>query len=85
MVFTVGWLSLAAAILSARSYPRGGPIALIVGFFAIPLLSAAVGPRWGTVGGAAIVMAGWVMLGMAMYRRSEGPTTADVSATAHAA
>lgn len=67
-VFTLGWIALAAATLRAGVFSRRGPILVIAGFFAIPILGGLVPGMWGMAAGNAVLAAGWILLGREMAR-----------------
>ena len=62
-VFTLGWIALAASTI--RSWPAQGRAAVLViaGFFAVPLLSALLGPLWGGILGNTVLGSGFFLLG----------------------
>jgi hypothetical protein len=68
--FTVGWIALAASTMRYSSLSRTGPALLIAGFFAIPILSAAIRNPWGAIVGNAVLGAGWIRLGYELRTRS---------------
>jgi hypothetical protein len=61
--FTLGWIALAASTLRVCRPLRRAAVLVIAGFFAIPLISAALGPIWGSALGNLILGSGWVLLG----------------------
>ena len=61
--FTLGWISFAISMLLANVFARPGPLLVIAGFFAIPLLSAVFSPVWGGVLGNAVLGSGFILLG----------------------
>ena len=65
--FTLGWISFAASMLATKIFARLGPILIIVGFFAIPLLSAAISPIWGGALGNAVLGLGLILLGRELF------------------
>lgn len=69
--FTFGWLAFAAAMLRSGGFNKFGPILIIVGFFAMPMLSAALPQMWGLIVGNAILSAGWLSVGRDLFRFSE--------------
>ncbi len=71
--FTLGWLGFAASMLANRLYGRLGPILLIAGFFAVPILGAALPLPWGQIPGNIVLGTGWILLG----RQLRSLATAD--------
>ena len=67
-VFTLGWIAFAAASLRAHVFSRPGPILVIAGFFAIPILGGLLPGVWGFAAGNAVLGAGWVSLGQEIAR-----------------
>jgi hypothetical protein len=61
--FTLGWILLSVSMLLARVYSRRGPILVIVGFFSVPILTAALPGAWGAILGNAVLGIGWMLLG----------------------
>lgn len=72
--FTLGWISFAASMIVAGVFPRLGPVLIIAGFFAIPLLSAVTSPILGGVLGNAVLGSGFIILGRELFR-SHAPAT----------
>ncbi len=72
--FTFGWISFAASMLVTKIFARLGPILIIAGFFAIPLLSAATSPIWGGALGNAVLGLGFILLGRELFH---SPTAAQ--------
>lgn len=66
--FSLGWIALAGVTVRARVLPRAAAWLVIAGFFATPLFSALLSPRWGGVLGAAVLGAGFIGLGRAVAR-----------------
>jgi len=66
--FTVGWIALAVSTLRVTPASRRGAWLVIVGFFTIPLLGAALPGTWGFVAGNAVLGAGWLLLGVDVSR-----------------
>ena len=62
-VFTLGWIAFAAATIRSWPAQRRAAFLVIAGFFAIPLLSALLGPIWGGIPGNAILGSGLFLLG----------------------
>jgi len=61
--FALGWIALATSTLRVCPTQRRAAALVIAGFFAIPLISAALGPLWGGVLGNVILGSGWILLG----------------------
>lgn len=70
VTFTLGWILFAVSMLLARVYKPTGPILIIAGFFAIPLLSALISPIWGGVLGNAVLGSGFILLGRELLNKS---------------
>jgi hypothetical protein len=68
VTFTLGWISFAISMLLAKVFTRLGPCLIIAGFFAIPLLSAAISPTWGGALGNAVLGAGFILLGRELFK-----------------
>ena len=68
MTFTLGWISFAASMIVARVFGRLGPVLIIAGFFAIPLLSAVTSPILGGVLGNAVLGSGFIILGRELFK-----------------
>jgi hypothetical protein len=66
--FTAGWIALAVSTLRVTPSSRRGAWLVIAGFFAIPLLGAALPGAWGIVAGNAVLGAGWILLGADLLR-----------------
>jgi len=62
-IFMTGWLLLAISMLLARVFRRIGPILVIAGMFAVPILAAALPGIWGFVAGNLVIASGWTILG----------------------
>ena len=61
--FTLGWIMFSVSMLLGGVYARRGPILVIAGFFAIPILSAALPGVWGPILGNTVLGSGWIVLG----------------------
>ncbi len=72
LAFTVGWLLFSTSMLIANTFGRIGPILVIAGMFAIPLLSAMISPVAGMALGNAILSSGWIVLGLELSRKTDG-------------
>lgn len=66
--FTFGWLAFAVSMLMAKDFPRPGPVLIIAGFFAVPLLSVATTPVIGGALGNAVLGTGFILLGRELVR-----------------
>jgi len=66
--FALGWIALAAATIRARVLDRRAAMLVIAGFFAIPLLHAALESVTGDIIGNAILGSGWIWLGLGVRR-----------------
>jgi hypothetical protein len=76
VIFYLGWLLLALALLRARRMPRWSAGLLLAGFLVTPLLNGikALGVLGGIVA-SLIVGAGWFLLGLRMIRMPpDGPS-----------
>jgi hypothetical protein len=69
-LFTLGWIAFSIVVLRAKQLPRHAAALVIAGFFALPLLTAAFGPKWGGALGNAILGSGFVLLGRAVRARA---------------
>ncbi len=67
-LFSIGWIVLEVSTLRAWKPGRRPAIAVIAGFFLIPILSAAFGVTWGGVAGNAILGFGWFFQGRAVAK-----------------
>ncbi|MEE8371553.1 MAG: hypothetical protein V3R73_05340 [Sphingomonadales bacterium] len=70
--FAIGWLAFSASMLMAKVFTRLGPALVIAGFFAVPLLTVALG-TWGAIMGTVVLGAGWIVLGRELIKGSENP------------
>jgi len=71
ITFTLGWIMFSASMLRSGVYARRGPILVIAGFFAVPILTAALPDAWGAVVGNAVLGSGWIMLGYELFAFAE--------------
>lgn len=62
-LFMIGWLLFAISMLIARVLNPVGPILLIVGLIAIPILAQVLPDLWGFIVGNVIVGTSWVVMG----------------------
>ena len=67
LAFVLGWIMFSVSMLLAGVYPRRGPILVIAGFCAAPILSAVLPDMWGAVIGNVVLGAGWIMLGHELF------------------
>ena len=65
----LAWSGIAVA--AGGVYARRGPILVIAGFFAIPILSAALPDVWGPILGNAVLGSGWIVLGYELFVSEE--------------
>lgn len=68
VTFTLGWISFAVSMIVARVFARPGPVLIIAGFFAIPLLSAVTSPILGGVLGNAVLGSGFILVGRELFK-----------------
>jgi hypothetical protein len=68
VTFTLGWIAFSVSMLLAGVYSRTGPILVIAGFLAIPILGAALPASWGPIVGSTILGCGWILLGRELYQ-----------------
>ena len=63
--FTLGWIIFSISVLTAKALPRRGPILVLSGFVAIPILSAVLSsPVWGGILGSIPLGGGLMLMGM---------------------
>jgi hypothetical protein len=62
IVFTIGWITLAASTLLARVLSRAAAWLVIAGFFSIPIMGAVAGVG-GQIAGNVLLAVGWIWLG----------------------
>ncbi|MFD0737940.1 hypothetical protein ACFQZQ_01370 [Lysobacter koreensis] len=67
-LFALGWIALAVSTIRVCRPHRRAAWLLVIGFFAVPMLSAAFGPLWGGALGNAVLCSGWILLGLAVSR-----------------
>jgi len=67
-IFTGGWIALAVSTLRAGMLSRPSAVLVLVGFFAIPILGAALPGRWGAMIGNAVLGSCWIGLGWDLHR-----------------
>jgi hypothetical protein len=72
VTFALGWIAFAASMLLARVFARLGPILIIAGFFAIPLLTAATSLELGGALGNAVLGSGFISLGRELFKNPRG-------------
>jgi hypothetical protein len=63
LVFSAGWIAFSISMLLSGVYSRRGPVLVIAGFFAIPILGAVLPGAWGLVAGNIVLGLGWILLG----------------------
>ena len=69
--FSLGWILFCISILTANVLPRLGPILVLSGFVAIPILSAAISdPIWGGILGSILLSSGLVHMGLTIARKA---------------
>jgi len=66
--FALGWILFSISTILAKVYRKKGPILIIAGFFATPILTAILPGLWGMTLGNAILSAGWVLMGLERFR-----------------
>lgn len=72
--FSLGWIAFSIAMLRAKVLPRRGPVLVLSGFVAVPVLSAALAsPIWGGVFGSVILGGGMALLGIDLLKGSTDP------------
>lgn len=67
VMFSIGWLLLAAATIHTRVLDRRPATLVIIGFFALPVLGGMLG-IWGVIAGNLILGAGWAWMGYEVAR-----------------
>ncbi len=70
--FVLGWIAFAASMLVAKVFARLGPILVIAGFFAIPLITAMTSIILGGVLGNAVLGSGFILLGRELIKNPGG-------------
>jgi hypothetical protein len=65
--FVMGWILFSIFILRSKRYRTLGPILIISGLFATPILSAVLPAIIGLIIGNALVGLGWFMLGRELF------------------
>ncbi len=71
-IFALGWIAFSASMLIAKVFGRLGPILVIVGFFAIPALTAVTSVKLGGALGNAVLGSGFVLLGWELIKNPAG-------------
>lgn len=71
-IFALGWIGFSASILVARVFSRLGPVLVIAGFFAIPLLTVVTSVKLGGALGNAVLGSGFVFLGLDLIKNPPG-------------
>jgi len=69
VTFTLGWILFSVSMLLAKVFARIGPVLVVAGFFAIPLLSALISPVWGGALGNAVLGSGFILLGRELMKK----------------
>jgi hypothetical protein len=67
-MFTLGWIAFSISMLRAGVYSKRGPILVIAGFFAVPILAAALPDVLGMIIGNAVLGCGWILLGFELHK-----------------
>lgn len=67
--FSLGWIALAASALRSGAISRRGPVLVIAGFFATPMLGAALPGVLGVVVGNGVLGSGWFLMGRDLRAR----------------
>jgi hypothetical protein len=67
VAFTLGWIVFAISMLRAGLYSRKGPLLLIVGLLAVPILAAVLPDVLGLIVGNVMLGAGWFLLGRELH------------------
>lgn len=63
ITFMLGWFLLGISMLLARAFNLLGPLLLVGGFFAVPILAASLPDLWGFIVGNLIIAAGYLLIG----------------------
>ena len=63
VTFALGWIAFAVSMMRAGVFSRLGPILVIMGFFATPLLTAITSVKLGGALGNAVLGSGFILLG----------------------
>ena len=63
ITFMLGWLLLGISMLLARVFNLLGPLLLVGGFFAVPILAASLPGLWGFIVGNLVIAAGFLLIG----------------------
>lgn len=72
LTFMIGWIAFSISMLVTGVYTRLGPILVIAGFFAIPILSAILPQLLGMIVGNVVLASGWILLGRELIKNSTG-------------
>ncbi len=72
VTFSLGWIAFAISMIRARVFPRLGPILVIAGCFATPLLTAVTSVKLGGALGNAVLGSGFVLLGRSLWKGTPG-------------
>ena len=68
LTFTLGWIASAVSMMRAKVFSPLGPILIIAGFFATPLLTVVTSVKLGGALGNAVLGSGFIMLGFELLR-----------------
>lgn len=72
-VFTLGWIALSIALIVGRTLSLFGPLLIIAGFFAIPILTVSGLGLWGAILGNVVLSSGWIVLGRGLMSGADKP------------
>ncbi|MBT8065614.1 MAG: hypothetical protein KJO09_00125 [Gammaproteobacteria bacterium] len=75
LTFTFGWIAFAASMIRTGVFTRWGPILIILGFFATPLLTAMTSVKLGGALGNAVLGSGFILLGWQTSKNQVGADT----------
>jgi hypothetical protein len=68
IVFSLGWIIFSVSMLLSGAYSRRGPIMVMAGFIAIPVLGAALPDMWGLIVGNLVLGCAWILLGRELHK-----------------
>jgi hypothetical protein len=77
-LFTLGWLAFAAWTMRVTPALRTPAALVLLGVFAIPLMSAVLGPGWGGALGNALLGSGLFLLGVGVRKLTDPGTEAPM-------
>ena len=70
--FSLGWIVFSVSALMAKALPRLGPLLVLAGFLAIPLLSAGLAsPVWGGILGSLVLGSGLMLMGSPLLKEPQ--------------